>query len=72
MKKFLYGVSNLMKIQCRNAILVENMNISRIMTHAQNIDGDKFREQVKENKKARTGKYEYSQQKLSCGNRSQF
>ncbi|XP_015159292.1 histone H3.v1-like [Solanum tuberosum] len=38
---------------------------------SQHIDGDKLREQAKENKKARTGNYDYSQQKPGGGNRSQ-
>uniref|UniRef100_M1DG41 Gag-pol polyprotein n=1 Tax=Solanum tuberosum TaxID=4113 RepID=M1DG41_SOLTU len=45
-----------------NAMLLENMNISRLMTYAQQVEGDKLRENAKENKKARIGKYEYSQQ----------
>ncbi len=53
-------------------MLLENMNISRLMTHAQQVEGDKLREQAKETKKARTYNYEYSQQKLGGGNRSQF
>uniref|UniRef100_M1DYB3 Gag-pol polyprotein n=1 Tax=Solanum tuberosum TaxID=4113 RepID=M1DYB3_SOLTU len=36
------------------------------------VEGDKLREQAKKSKKARTGNYEYSQQKSSGGNRSQF
>ncbi|XP_049382846.1 uncharacterized mitochondrial protein AtMg00860-like [Solanum stenotomum] len=33
------------------------------MTHAQQVDGDKLSEMAKDNKKARTHNYEYSQQK---------
>ncbi|KAH0651783.1 hypothetical protein KY284_031695 [Solanum tuberosum] len=58
MNTFLYGVSDFVKIECRNAMLLENMNISRLMTHPQQVEGDKLREQAKENKKARTGNYE--------------
>uniref|UniRef100_M1DCU8 Gag-pol polyprotein n=1 Tax=Solanum tuberosum TaxID=4113 RepID=M1DCU8_SOLTU len=72
MNKFLYGVSDLVKTECRNAMLLGDMNISRLMTHAQQVEGDKLREHAKETKKARTGNYEYSQQKLCGGNRSQF
>ncbi|KAK4724175.1 hypothetical protein R3W88_026954 [Solanum pinnatisectum] len=39
-------------------MLLENMNISRLMTHAQQVEGDKLREHAKDNKKARTGNYE--------------
>ncbi|XP_069146574.1 uncharacterized protein [Solanum lycopersicum] len=71
MNKFLYGVSNLVKIDCRNNMLLGDMNIFMLMTHAQQVEGDKIREQTKENKKAKTGNYEYSQQKSGGGNRSQ-
>ncbi|KAK4737506.1 hypothetical protein R3W88_001203 [Solanum pinnatisectum] len=70
MNKFLYGVSDLVKTKCRNAMLLENMNISRLMTHAQRVEGDKISEQAKDNKKARTGNYKYSEQKLGGGNLS--
>ena len=35
MNKFLYGVSDLVKIECTNAMLLGDMNIFRLMTHAQ-------------------------------------
>ncbi|XP_049406124.1 uncharacterized protein LOC125869719 [Solanum stenotomum] len=54
---------DLVKTECKNAILLEDMNISRLMTHTQHVEGDKLREHAKENKKARTGNYDYSQQK---------
>ncbi|KAK4713946.1 hypothetical protein R3W88_019853 [Solanum pinnatisectum] len=72
MNKFLYGVSNLVKTECRNAMLLGDMNISRLITHAQRVVGDELREQNKESKKARTCNYEYSQHKSGGGNRSQF
>ena len=71
MNKFLYRVSDLVKTECRNAMLLGDMNISRLMTHAHQVERDKLREQAKENKKARTGNYDYSQQKSGGGNRSQ-
>ena len=70
MNKFLYGVSDLVKTECRNAMLLGDMNISRLMTNAQQVKGDKLREHDKENKKARIGNYDYSQQKLGGENRS--
>lgn len=72
MSKFLFGVFYLVKTECRSAMLLEDMNISRLMTHAQQVEGDKFREMAKGSKKARTGNYEYSQQKSSGKNHSQF
>ena len=64
MNKFLYGVSYFVKTECRNAMLLGDMNISRLMTHAHQVKGDKLREQDKENKKAMIGNNDYSQQKL--------
>ena len=44
MNKFLYGVSDLVKTECRNAMLLGDMNISRLTTHAHQVEGDKIRE----------------------------
>ena len=63
MNKFLYGISDLVKTKCRNAMLLGDMNISRLMTHAHQVEGDKLKEQAMENKKARTGNYDYSKKK---------
>ena len=32
--KFLYEVSDFVKLECKNAMLLENMNISSLMAHA--------------------------------------
>ena len=72
MSKFLFGVSDLVKTECRNAMLLADMNNSRLMTYAQQVERDKLRELAKDKKKARTCNYEYSQQKSWGGNRSQF
>ena len=61
MNKFLYGVSDLVKTECINAMSLGDINISMLMTHAQQVEGDKLKEQSKENKKALTGNFEYSQ-----------
>ena len=57
MNMFLYGMSYLVKAECIKAMLLGDMNISRLMTHAQQVEGDKLREQAKENKKAKTRNY---------------
>lgn len=48
-------------MECKNALLLEDMNITRLMINAQQVEGDMLREQYKENKKDRIGNYEYSQ-----------
>ena len=50
-------------------MLLRDMNISRLITHAHHVEGYKLREQVKENTKARTRNGDYSQQKSTGGNR---
>ena len=42
-------------------MLLRDMNMSMLMTHAQQVEGDKIREHAKDNKKARTRNYDYSQ-----------
>ena len=44
MNKFLRGVSNLVKIECKNVILLGDINISRIMTHSQQVEGNNIKE----------------------------
>ncbi|XP_069154521.1 uncharacterized protein [Solanum lycopersicum] len=45
MNKFLYGVSDLVKTECRNAMLLGDMNISRLTTHAHQKSGSGNRSQ---------------------------
>ena len=52
-------------------MLLGDMNISTLMTRAQNVGGNNLTEQSKVNKKASIGNYDHSQQKLGGGNRSQ-
>ena len=52
-------------------MLLGDMNISRIMTHAHRDEGDNHREHVKENKMSRTLNYEYYYYKFHGGNLSQ-
>ncbi|XP_069146940.1 uncharacterized protein [Solanum lycopersicum] len=70
MNKLIYGVSDLVKIKRENTMLLGDMNIYRLMTHAQQVEGDKLMKQSKENKKPRNGNYEYCQHKSDGGNPS--
>ena len=42
---FLYGVSNLVKTQCTNVMLLVDMNICRLMTDDQQVESDNLRKQ---------------------------
>ena len=44
MNKFLCGVSDLVKNKCRNSMFLGDINISRLMTHAQQVEGYKIKE----------------------------
>ena len=58
--QFLYGMSYLVKTECGHVMLLGDINISRLMTHAQQVEGDNIREQDKEDKQSRTGNYDFS------------
>lgn len=40
-------------------MLLEDMNISKLMNYTQQVEGDNLKEMSKYNKKSRTGNYEY-------------
>lgn len=50
--KFLFGVFDLVKRESINAMLLEYMSISRLMTHAKRVEGDNIKELAKDDKKA--------------------
>ena len=50
MYKFSYEVSSLVKTECTDPMLLENVNISRLMSHAPQVNRDKLREQAMDKK----------------------
>ena len=48
------------------------MSISKLMTYAQQLEGDKHSERSKDNKKVRVDKYEYSSYKSGNRNPAHF
>src|ERR1051325_2561195 len=56
MNKFVMGVSNLVSEECRSAILIGDMDLSRLMTYAEQIEEEKLRKRRgHEAKRARLG-----------------
>ncbi|WMV38082.1 hypothetical protein MTR67_031467 [Solanum verrucosum] len=60
MSKFVSGVSDLIVKECHTAMLIKEMNISRLMIHAQQVQEEKLKERAKESKRARTSDSDFS------------
>ncbi|XP_047269109.1 uncharacterized protein LOC124898919 [Capsicum annuum] len=74
MSKLLAGVSGHVVKECRSAMLNRDMDLSRLMIHAQQIEADKVkgRVRVRGNKRVRSEQQGYSQARFSGGIRPQF
>ncbi|KAH0657090.1 hypothetical protein KY285_031972 [Solanum tuberosum] len=55
MTKFILGVSKMVVKECHTAMIVNDMDIYRLMVHAQQIKEEKLKERSKEAKRAKTG-----------------
>ncbi|PHU03339.1 Cysteine-rich receptor-like protein kinase 2 [Capsicum chinense] len=71
MSKFVTGVSSYVVKECRSTMLNREIDLSRLMIHAQQIEPDKVkeRERVRRNKKARSEQQGFSQSRFYGGNR---
>ena len=66
------GVSDSVVKECRTAMLISEMDLSRLMVHAKQIEKQKIKKWERGNKRARTGSFNFNQPKLESGNRPQF
>lgn len=72
MSKFMSGVSDSVVKKCRTTMLISEMDLSRLMVHAQQIKEHKIKERESGNKKARMDSFNFNQLKSQGGNHPQF
>ena len=72
MSKFVTGVSGLVLKECRDTMINRDMDLSRIMMHAQQIKADKMKERERVSKRAKTGSRGFSQSGSQGGSSSQY
>ncbi len=70
MSKFVLGVNDSVVNECRSAMLIDDMTLARLMTHAQQVEEQKFKTRERQNKRARSGNLNFTHPKSDGGNHS--
>ena len=70
MSKFVIGVSGLVVKECRTTMLIGDVDLARLMMHAQQIEVEKLKGRDRNNKRARIRQLEYGQNRSQEGNHS--
>ena len=69
--KFVSGAFDLVVKECLTTMLVKEMDVSRLMIHAQQIEEEKLKEKTRDSKRARMEDGESSYSRSDGGNNSQ-
>ncbi|XP_049364580.1 uncharacterized protein LOC125829401 [Solanum verrucosum] len=71
MSKFVSSSSNLVVKECLTAMLIKEMDVSRLKVHAQQIEEEKLKEKTKDSKRARRDDGEFSHSRFDGSDHSQ-